>query len=478
MTICENVGKPRGCAHRSVLPYRLFVPVTFMTARVQSPNTSIQPTSAQINAQNHLVIGGCDTVDLAEKFGTPLYVLDRRTIEEAVAAYRRGLAGYGDAQILYAGKAFLCLAMCHLLKKLGTGLDVVSPGELLTARQAEFPAQLIYMHGNNKSEKEIREGLSYGDVRIVVDSLPEVALVASVAAGLGKTANVLLRLTPDVEPDTHKHIKTGHAGSKFGLAPEQLDAVAQRIKEAGGSLSLIGLHAHIGSQSHEMGPFLESLRVVAECFHRLQDKWGFQLSVFDVGGGLGIAYVDSDRPTDLEEWSRAVATKVKDAFQQSGKPLPQLLVEPGRTIVGTAGVTLYRAGFKKHLPNGTVHLAVDGGMADNPRPITYQAQYTAAVANRMNGASSHPGAVPALTLAGKYCESGDIIIEETYIEAETGDLIAVFGTGAYNYSMASNYNRTGRPACVLVADGKAEIIIDRETDEDLLRFDRVPESLL
>lgn len=450
-----------------------------MTARVHSPNTSIQPVSASVNSDQHLAIGGCDTVQLAADFGTPLYVLDRQTMEESVAAYRRGLAGYGgQSQILYAGKAFLCLSMCYLLKKWGTGLDVVSSGELLTARRAQFPAELIYMHGNNKSGEEIQEGLEYGDVRIVVDSLSEIDLVASVASDLKKVAKILLRMTPDVEPDTHKHIKTGHAGSKFGLAPQQLDEVGKRIKSAGKNVELIGLHSHIGSQSHEMGPFLESLSIVSDCFALLQEKYGFVMSVLDVGGGLGIAYVESDRPTDIEDWTRAVASKVQTVFEARGSAPPHLVVEPGRTIVGPAGLTLYRAGHKKMLPNGTVHLAVDGGMADNPRPITYQAQYTAAVANRMHGASSGSAAGTPLTLSGKYCESGDIIIEETYIEAETGDLIAVFGTGAYNYSMASNYNRTGRPACVLVADGKAEIIIDRETDEDLLRFDRVPESLL
>jgi diaminopimelate decarboxylase len=443
-----------------------------MTARVHSPNTSIRPVTAQVE-KNHLLIGGCDSVDLAAEFGTPLYVLDRKTIEASISAYRAGLTGYqDDAHILYAGKAFLCTAMCHLLRRLGTGLDVVSQGELLTAMNADFPAELIYMHGNNKSETEIRRGLLYGDVRIVVDNLPELAMVEEVAKGLSVTAKILLRLTPDVEPKTHKHIKTGHAGSKFGLAPEQLDEVAEAIRKNGAHLDLIGLHSHIGSQSHEMEPFLESLSVVSDCFELLRTR-GFDLTELDVGGGLGIAYVEADEPTAIEEWTRAVAGKVTEAFQALGRPSPRLLVEPGRTVVGPAGVTLYRVGHKKVLPNGTTHLAVDGGMADNPRPITYQAQYTAVVANRMNSAPS----MAPVTLAGKYCESGDIIIEETYIAAESGDLIAVFGTGAYNYSMASNYNRTGRPACVLVADGKAEVIIERETSEDLLRFDRVPDSL-
>lgn len=442
-----------------------------MTARVQSPNTSIRPVTAQVE-NDHLVIGGCDTVALAAEFGTPLYVLDRKTIEASIDAYRAGLKGYKDAQILYAGKAFLCTAMCHLLRLLGIGLDVVSAGELLTAVKAAFPAELIYMHGNNKSQSEIEQGLRYGDVRIVVDSLSELAMVETVASAIGVTAKILLRMTPDVEPKTHKHIKTGHAGSKFGFAPEQLDEVAEFIKAKGPHLNLIGLHSHIGSQSHEMEPFLQSLSIISNCFEALHGK-GFDLVELDVGGGLGIAYVESDEPTAIEEWTRAVAGKVTEAFQSMGRPLPRLLVEPGRTIVGPAGVTLYRAGHKKVLPNGTTHVAVDGGMADNPRPITYQAQYTAAVANHMNSAvSTNP-----VTLSGKYCESGDIIIEETHIAAETGDLIAVFGTGAYNYSMASNYNRTGRPACVLVADGKAEVIIERETNEDLLRFDRVPDSL-
>jgi len=240
------------------------------------------------------------------------------------------------------------------------------------------------------------------------------------------------------------------------------------------SLDLIGLHAHIGSQSHEIEPYLEIVGILADCAVDLKQSYGLELSELDVGGGLGIAYVEEDRPTGLYDWARLISGQVKSAFEKRGIPLPALVVEPGRSIVGTAGVTLYRAGHAKELPGGLRYLAVDGGMADNPRPVTYQARYTACVANRMDG----PRPQRPLTLVGKYCESGDIIIKDAYLAAQTGDLVAIFDTGAYNYSMASNYNRTGRPACVLVADGQADVIIERETNSDLLRQDRVPARLL
>ncbi len=441
---------------------------------VESPNTKIRPSSSSINDKGHLVIGGLDTVDLAEQFGTPLWVMDETTITAAVAAYKEGLSAYPDSLVLYAGKAFLCLSMCHLLRRHGIGLDVVSGGELHTACQASFPAENIYLHGNNKSEGEIRQALIAGNVKIVVDSESELSLVASIARQLGRRARILLRLIPGVEPDTHQHIVTGHEESKFGLALTDLFPVVRKIISLDSAVELIGLHSHIGSQSHAMEPYWQMIDILADCFVDLQASFGLRLSQIDVGGGLGIAYNDNDRPTPIYEWAKGIAEHVTSSFQQRCLPLPKLLVEPGRSIAGTAGVTLYRAGHKKRLPSGLTYLFLDGGMADNPRPITYDARYTAAIANRMNA----PAPLTPLSLAGRYCESGDIIIKEAFLSAESGDLIAVFGTGAYNLSMASNYNRTGRPACILLSAGKAEIIVERETVDDLLRQDRVPERLL
>ena len=441
---------------------------------VQSPNSKVRPASAAVNEQDHLTIGGVDTVELAEKFGTPLWVMDEQTMLSAIASYKQGLEDYPDSLVLYAGKAFLCLAMCHLVRQQGLGLDVVSEGELHTAIQAKFPAQNIFMHGNNKSAAEITRALEYGDVKIVVDSESELNMVASIAQSLKKTANILMRIIPDVEPDTHQHIITGHAESKFGIALEDLHDMIRTAQALGPQVQLLGLHAHIGSQAQEVEPYYKYVAVMAKTHAGIKKELGIEFEWLDIGGGLGIAYTEADDPAAISEWTKGVASRVMSTFKEHCLKLPKLMVEPGRSIVGTAGVTLYRAGHKKFLPSGIRYVSVDGGMADNPRPITYDAKYTACVANRM---SAPPTADPVI-LAGKFCESGDIIIKETFLPAETGDLIAVFGTGAYNYSMASNYNRTGRPACVLVSGGNAEVIIERETHEDLLRHDRVPNRFL
>ena len=444
------------------------------STRVVSPNVHIKPISTSINEHGHLVIGGCDTVELAKQFGTPLYVVDESTIRASAAAFQAGLADYKNARPLYAGKAFLCIAMCHLVRSLGFGLDVVSEGELFTAVKAGFPADLTYLHGNNKSEKELESALLYGAVKIVLDGPQEAQLLASVAGRLKLRASVLIRVTPGVEPDTHEHIKTGQHNSKFGVQLDQLDETLELIRQHADVLNLIGLHAHIGSQSHDLGPFLELIDIMAERFASIKEQHGIELTQLDVGGGLGIAYTDSDEPTPIFDWAKAVATKVSEAFKQRNMQLPDLFVEPGRSMIGTAGVTLYAAGHTKDIQGKPRFLAVDGGMADNPRPITYQAKYTTCVANRMN----EPAPTKPVSLVGRYCESGDIIVKEAYLRAQRGDLIAVFGTGAYNYSMASNYNRTTRPACVLVHDGKAEVIIARETNEDLVSHDRIVERLL
>lgn len=444
------------------------------STRVVSPNVEIKPVSAATNAKGHLTVGGCDTVDLAKEFGTPLYVIDEATVYQAARAFQAGLSSYKKARPLYAGKAFLCTAMCHLVRKLGFGLDVVSEGELFTAVKAGFPADSIYMHGNNKSERELQAALEYPGVKVVVDSADEIKLLAALAKKSNTRVSVLIRVTPGVETDTHEHIKTGQHNSKFGVPLDKLNQIAELILEHNNAVHLIGLHAHLGSQSPDLGPFLELIDIMADRFASLKKDYGIELTQLDVGGGLAITYTRDDHPTPIYEWAHAVATKVSEAFSKRNMELPELFVEPGRSIIGTAGVTLYRAGHTKHIEGGYSFLSVDGGMADNPRPITYQAKYTTCVANRMN----EPAPIKPVSLVGRYCESGDIIVKEAYLAAQRDDLIAVFGTGAYNYSMASNYNRTTRPACVLVNEGKAEIILARETNEDLVRQDRVPERLL
>ncbi len=444
-----------------------------MTLSIKSPNTKIWPLSAKANADNHLEIGGCDATELAHRFGTPLWVMDYETIVQAAEAAKGGVSAYPNAQVLYAGKAFLCLAMCHIIQRLNLGLDVVSEGELFTALKAGCDPQRIYLHGNNKSDSELNLAISKG-VRIVVNGPCELKRVVDNANQLGRLAHILVRVTPGVEPDTHHHIKTGQVDSKFGIELSELDDFVKMALANPKSVRLLGLHAHIGSQSHDMEPYLAIVHILADQAAELKVKHNFELEVLDVGGGLGIAYTEKDEPLAIFDWAQALARRTREAFEERGLVLPLLLVEPGRAIVGPAGLTLYRAGDVKALTSGGRYVALDGGMADNPRPVTYNAAYTAAIANRLDA----PAPDSTTTLVGRYCESGDIIIKDAGISAETGDVIAVFATGAYNYSMASNYNRTGRPACVLVHEGIAEVILERENCEDLLKQDRVPGWLL
>lgn len=432
------------------------------------------PVSAQVDSAGHLVIGGLDTVALAEKFGTPLWIIDELTIRKAIAACQAGVSDYPKAEIAYAGKAFLCSAICHLLKSESVALDVVSQGELFTAISTGFPANSLLLHGNNKSPAEIETALNYGPVRIVVDNYSELEMLAAIARRLGRRANMLLRVIPGVEPETHSHIITGHHESKFGIPLPELDNFINYIKRFPRELNLLGLHVHIGSQAHELEPYFQVIEILARCLEQIKAKHNLYLEQLDLGGGLGIAYTENDQATPIYDWAKQLSERVKSTFTKHSLPLPALVLEPGRSLVGSAGVTLYRVGHTKTQADGRICLAVDGGMADNPRPITYQAIYTAKVANRMQTGKPK---TPA-TIVGKYCEQGDIIVKEAQIAAETGDLLAIFGTGAYNYSMSSNYNRTARPACVLVMGGEAEVIIERESNEDLVRMDRVPKRFL
>jgi diaminopimelate decarboxylase len=442
------------------------------TTHIVSPNTSVMPTTASVNDAGHLVIGGCDTVKLAEEFGTPLYLVDEASVVASIAACSAGLSSYKKARILYAGKAFLCTAMCRLIAKHGVGLDVVSEGELYTAIQAEFPANSIFLHGNNKSAREIEMALSYGTVRIVVDNSSELELIATTAKRLGKTASIMLRLIPGIAPDTHQHTQTGQSDSKFGIPLDEVNSMIEQALKHKEVLKLLGLHAHIGSYILDLEPFVQSVNVLADTYASVKKAFGLELPDLDVGGGLGIAYTEDSKPISLFDWAQAMAMHTASAFGQRNLKLPNLFVEPGRSIIGTAGVTIYRVGHCKQV-SGSRYIAVDGGMSDNPRPITYQARYTASVANRMHA----PLSKEPVTMVGRFCESGDIIVKDANLSADTGDLIAVFATGAYHYSQASNYNRTGRPACLLVNDGVAEVIIERESNSDLVRLDRIPDRL-
>ena len=454
----------------------------------RSPNQELLPLTATVNSRDCLEIGGCDVMTLVERFGSPLYILDEVTLRTACRQYRDGFARYykGDSQVLYASKAWNCLAVCAIAASEGLGIDVVSGGELYTALQAGVKAEKLYLHGNNKSKAELELAIESG-CTIVVDNWLELHTLAdwklptsdlsdeSAEPPTHPTSNpirMMLRLTPGIECHTHEYIRTGHLDSKFGFDPNALDQLFAFVSQHP-NLNCIGLHAHIGSQIFERQPHQDLAGVLVD-FMTKASGYGLSIQELNVGGGLGIRYTESDDPPSIDDWVKGVSEALMNACEQQQLPLPKLLSEPGRSLIGSACITAYRVGSRKEIPDIRTYLAVDGGMSDNPRPITYQSVYRAVVANRMSAPATE-----TITLAGKHCESGDILIKEaTLAKTEVGDILVVMGTGAYNYSMASNYNRLPRPAAVLVNEGEANLILKRETYQDIIRQDCLPERLM
>jgi diaminopimelate decarboxylase len=437
-----------------------------------SPNRNLAPLSTRLDGEDRLMVGGCRLSDLARIYGTPLYVLDEASLRAACRAYRQALERFypGPSLALYASKANSSLAITALVASEGLGLDAVSAGELLTALQGGMAAERIVLHGNNKSREELELAVSRG-VTVVVDNWHDLELLAQVAPGAGQPVRLMLRFTPGIECHTHEYIRTGHLDSKFGFDPDQLETVLRHLSGCSWAW-LDGLHAHIGSQIFELEPHRDLAGVMADAL-ALARSLGHPCRDLNVGGGLGIRYVASDDPPSIQEWVRTVATAVAEACSARGLELPRLLCEPGRSLVATAGVTLYAIGSQKAIPELRTYISVDGGMSDNPRPITYQSQYTALLADRPLA----PADV-TVTVAGKHCESGDVLLRDVRLPApHAGEVLAVFATGAYNASMSSNYNRIPRPAAVLVHDGVADLVQRREQPEDLLRFDVLPPRL-
>ena len=446
-----------------------------------SPNQSLLPLSAGVNEYDCLEIGGVDVTTLVAQFGSPLYILDEYTLRTACRQYRESFKTHysGTSQVIYASKALSCMAVAAVIASEDIGFDVVSAGELyttITALEAmdkleEFLGK-IYFHGNNKSLEELQFALETG-CKIIVDNWLELEDLVICARALGlRSVPILLRLTPGIECHTHEYIRTGHLDSKFGFDPHQLEAVFRYVREKT-ILNCIGLHAHIGSQIFERQPHQDLGGVMVEWLQKAQD-YGLKIEELNIGGGLGIRYTEADDPPSIEEWVRAVAQSVEKACQIKGLALPKLIAEPGRSLIGSACVTAYQVGSRKEIPNGRTYIAVDGGMSDNPRPITYQSVYRVVLANQM----SEP-CTETVTLAGKHCESGDILIKDAQLPpTQRGDIVVVMATGAYNYSMASNYNRLPRPGAVMVNEGEANLILQRESYEDLIRQDRLPARLL
>ncbi|PRA05216.1 MULTISPECIES: diaminopimelate decarboxylase [unclassified Paenibacillus] len=428
--------------------------------------------TSKINAQGHLEIGGVDATDLKEQFGTPLYVVDEQLVRERCREYMEAFRASGlGFQVAYASKAFCVMAMCALAAEEGLSLDVVSDGELFTALQAGFPAERIHFHGNNKTLEEIEMALDAEIGCFVVDNFNELHLLQAVAADKNRKVNILLRVTPGVEAHTHEYISTGQTDSKFGFdigngtAFEAIDLASKQS-----NLVLLGVHSHIGSQIFEVEGFQMAVQRVAEFAASVYERLNVAFKVVNLGGGFGIRYIDGDTPLEVAQYVKAITDAVKNHFAQIGYAVPEIWVEPGRSIVGEAGTTLYTVGTSKDIPGVRKYVAVDGGMTDNPRPALYESKYEAVLANRANEAAQE-----TVSVAGKCCESGDMLIWDLDLpKVESGDLLAVACTGAYNYSMASNYNRLRRPAVVFVKDGQGDVVVRRETYQDIIQNDLVP----
>ena len=438
-----------------------------------SPNQVLMPLTASVNSNDNLEIGGCELQQLVQQYDSPLYILDEFTLRTACSQYRDSFATYysGESQVIYASKAWSCLAVCRIIDSEGLGFDVVSGGELYTTLQAGVNRDKIYFHGNNKSAAELEFAVEVG-CTIMVDNWLELKTLTQIAADKSQQpVPIMIRLTPGIECHTHEYIRTGHLDSKFGFDPNQLDEVFAYLAGQK-SLSCIGLHAHIGSQIFERQPHQDLAGVLVDW---MKTARGYDLPVttLNVGGGLGICYTESDDPPSISEWVKAVSSAIETACDRASLPLPKLIAEPGRSLIGSACVTAYTVGSRKEIPEFQTYVAVDGGMSDNPRPITYQSVYRAVIANRMSSPMSEE-----VTVAGKHCESGDVVIKQASLaKTEPGDILVVMDTGAYNYSMASNYNRIGRPAAVVVYEGEANLIIERETYHNLIERDRLPQRL-
>ncbi|WP_273852207.1 diaminopimelate decarboxylase [Guptibacillus spartinae] len=420
-------------------------------------------TSA-ITDKGHLSVGGIDTVQLSEKYGTALYVYDVAMIREKAKAFRKAFEQEEvNYQVAYASKAFSCIAMIQLAEEEGLSLDVVSGGELYTALKAGFPVDRIHFHGNNKSEAEIQMALDAEIGCFVVDNFYELSLLEQLAEEKNVTANVLLRITPGIEAHTHDYILTGQEDSKFGfdLQSGQVEQAISRATEMR-AIHLLGLHCHIGSQIFETNGFVMAI----EKIYRYLKSYGYEPEVLNLGGGFGIRYTEADEPIPVGQYVEAMINAVRTQVGND-MTMPEIWIEPGRSLVGEAGMTLYTVGSHKKVPELRHYLAVDGGMTDNLRPALYQAKYEATIANRMNEPKDQ-----LYSVAGKCCESGDMLIWDCTLQrAIAGDTMAVFSTGAYGYSMANNYNRLPRPAVVFVENGEANLVVRRESYEDLIRHD-------
>ena len=440
---------------------------------MNSTNQYLKPLTTKINPDGILEIGGCDLVKLVEKYGTPLYVLDEFTLRKICKDYKEAFKGYPKVNMMYASKALCSMATSAIIASEGFGFDVVSAGEIYTVYKAGADMSKVLFNGNNKSFDELTLALELGVGRISVDNFFELSLLDEIAKSHDKTVDILLRITPGIECHTHEYIQTGHLDSKFGFDLTQIDDAVDLILNDYTNLKLHGLHAHIGSQIFETSIYGDEIEILVKEIARLDEKFSLKLDEINIGGGLGVKYTDSDCPPSTYTIAEIVIKRLYECIEKYKIDAPALFIEPGRSIMSTAGVTLYTLGSSKQVPKGKKYVAVDGGMADNARPSMYQAEYFAQIANKPDYELAN-----TVTIAGRFCESGDILIKEIKLpEIEEGDILCVYNTGAYNYSMSSNYNRVQKPAMVILNEGHADVIIKRESLKDLIEHDVIPDRL-
>ncbi|MDP4152940.1 MAG: diaminopimelate decarboxylase [Bacillota bacterium] len=424
----------------------------------------------RVNSKGHLTVAGLDTVELAKTFGTPLYVMDEAVVRENCRLYKNAVdQNYnGHGMVFYASKALCIKEMCRIIESEGLGLDVVSGGELYTAISIGFPMDRIMFHGNFKTEAEIEMGVVNDVGRFVIDNLYEAELINTIAKKYGKTVKALLRVSPGTDAHTHEFIMTGQIDSKFGTpieggAAEELIGKILELK----NINLAGLHCHIGSQIFELEPFNYTARVMLNFMADIDEKFSIKMTELDLGGGFGIRYIEDHDPIPYEKYMESIADTVDSVCKERNLDRPYIMMEPGRSIVGSAGLTLYTVGSIKEIKDVRNYVAIDGGLPDNPRYALYGAQYDVLVASKANKRPDFTA-----TIAGRCCESGDLIQENVSIaKPEPGDTVAVLDTGAYNYSMASNYNRVPRPAMVFIRNGQARLVLNRESYDDMLKND-------
>ena len=431
-----------------------------------STNQLIKPITAE--RKENLIIGGCDTLELAKKYGTPLYVVDEKTLRAVCQDYKNAFKDYKNIRMMYASKALSNLAIASILDSESFGFDTVSAGEIYTVYKAGVDMSKVLFNGNNKTSKEIELAIDLNVGRFSVDNFYEAELLNKIALEKNKNVEIILRITPGIECHTHDYIQTGQIDSKFGFDLSQVDNIIELINTKYKNLVLKGLHAHIGSQIFEMQSFADEVRILVKELIRINDKFNLELNELNIGGGLGVKYTEQDNPPSVEELANAIGSAMNVYTEKL-----TIYIEPGRSIISTAGVTLYTIGSSKQVPNGRKYIAVDGGMADNPRPSMYQALYSAEICNKKDDLEKE-----TVTIAGRFCESGDILIENIELPSpESGDVLCVYNTGAYNYSMSSNYNRVEKPAMVLVNSGQSDMIVSRESLEDLLVRESIPDRL-